>query len=140
MIGGPRAPGIGFAIGEDRLILTLQAQAEVDATTNPGAPGLASETWVNRRPKLDAYIAPLGVAQNPAALALARELRTAGLKVEVGDGSFKLRKSFDIADTLARHIILLGEDEVATETATVKTFATGEQTKFPRAKLAEALT
>ena len=83
MLGGPRAPGIGFAIGEDRLILTLQAQAEAD-----GASVAAS--------KLDAYIAPLGLAQNPAALALAKELRAAGLTVEVGDGSFKLRKSFEI--------------------------------------------
>jgi histidyl-tRNA synthetase len=141
MLGGPRAPGIGFAIGEDRLILTLQAQQEADAAaaTNPGAPGLASETWVYGRPKLDAYIAPLTPTQNPAALALARELRTAGLTVEVGDGTFKLRKSFDIADTIARHIILLGEDEAATNIFTVKTFATGEQTKLPRAKLAETL-
>jgi histidyl-tRNA synthetase len=139
MLGGPKAPGIGFAIGEDRLILTLQAQAEAEAATNPGAPGLASETWVNGRPKLDAYIAPLGAANNPAALALARELRASGLKVEVGDGTFKLRKSFDTADTLARHIILLGEDEVATNVLTVKTFSTGEQIKIPRAKLTEAL-
>jgi len=122
MLGGPRAPGIGFAIGEDRLILTLQAQAEVASSK-----------------KLDAYIAPLTPAQNPAALALARELRAAGLSIEVGDGTFKLRKSFDIADTLARHIILLGEDEVATNTATVKNFASGEQTKIPRAGIAESL-
>src|ERR1700743_2297951 len=65
MLGGPRAPGIGFAIGEDRLILTLQAQAEADGTSTAA-------------PKLDVYIAPLGPTQNPAALALARELRTAG--------------------------------------------------------------
>jgi len=126
MLGGPKAPGIGFAIGEDRLILTLQAQAEADNTSTAG-------------PKLDAYIAPLTPAQNPASLALARELRAAGMTVEVGDGTFKLRKSFDIADTLARHIILLGEDEVATGTATVKTFATGEQTKLPRADLVASI-
>ncbi len=126
MLGGPRAPGIGFAIGEDRLILTLQAQAEADNISTAA-------------PKLDAYIAPLTPAQNPAALSLARELRAAGLTVEVGDGTFKLRKSFDIADTLARHIILLGEDEAATNILTVKTFASGEQTKVPRAKLAGAL-
>jgi histidyl-tRNA synthetase len=126
MLGGPRAPGIGFAIGEDRLILTLQAQAEAD--------GASTAT-----PKLDAYIAPLSPAQNPAALALARELRSAGLTIEVGDGSFKLRKSFDIADTLARHIILLGEDEVATNTATVKTFATGEQMKVGTSELRSIL-
>jgi histidyl-tRNA synthetase len=126
MLGGPRAPGIGFAIGEDRLILTLQAQAEAD-----GASIAAT--------KLGAYIAPLGVVQNPAALVLARELRAAGLTVEVGDGSFKLRKSFEIGDSLARHIILLGEDEVATNTATVKTFATGVQKKVERSALLEVL-
>jgi histidyl-tRNA synthetase len=126
MLGGPRAPGIGFAIGEDRLILTLQAQAEQDATST--AP-----------PKLDAYIAPLTPAQNPAALALARELRIAGLKVEVGDGTFKLRKSFDLADAQARHIILLGEDEAATDIYTVKRFATGEQHKIPKDDLRSKL-
>jgi histidyl-tRNA synthetase len=135
MLGGPRAPGIGFAIGEDRLILTLQAQAEADAATDPGAPR-PEGTWVK---KLDAYIAPIGAAQNPAALALAHELRAAGLKVEVGDGSFKIGKSFGFADAVARNIVLLGEDEVATNTATVKTFATGEQTKVERAALIEVL-
>jgi histidyl-tRNA synthetase len=127
MLGGPKAPGIGFAIGEDRLILTLQALAEVDAS----APAPA---------KLDAYLAPMGVAQNAYALALARELRRAGLAVEVGDGSFRLKKSFDLADKIARAIVILGEDEVASGVLTVKTFATGEQEKVPRADLAMKLT
>ena len=136
MLGGPKAPGIGFAIGEDRLILTLQAQAEADAATQSGAPGPASGTWVQ---KLDAYIAPIGVAQNPAALVLAKELRREGLTIEVGDGKFKLGKSFDTADKLARHIILLGEDEVASGILTVKRFARGEQNKVTRVDLIEAL-
>ena len=122
MLGGPKAPGIGFAIGEDRLILTLQAQAESAAIN-----------------KLDAYVAPLSIAQNAAALALARELRRAGLAVEVGDGSFRLKKSFDAADRVARHIVLLGEDEVATRTVTVKTFATANQVRIERNKLVEML-
>ena len=71
MLGGPKAPGIGFAIGEDRLILTLQAQQQA------GAPHLDPQMW---DPKLDAYIAPLGAAQNPAALALAKDLRRTGLR------------------------------------------------------------
>jgi len=137
MLGGPKAPGIGFAIGEDRLILTLQAQAEREAAeraaTGAGAPHLASEMWVQ---KLDAYIAPMGAERNAAALALARELRRAGLSVEVGDGTFRLKKSFEAADRVARHIVILGEDEVREGMATVKTFATGEQTKIPRAELA----
>jgi histidyl-tRNA synthetase len=140
MLGGPRAPGIGFAIGEDRLVLTLQAQIEADraaATNEPGAPHLASEMW--EPTKLDAYIAPLTPAQNPAALALARELRAAGLTIEVGEGTFKLRKSFDIADTLARHIVLLGEDEVQSGMLTVKFFANGEQLKIPSSEIADRI-
>src|SRR5512146_1529790 len=52
---GPKAPGIGFAIGEDRLILGLQSQGEQDAA------------------KIHAYIAPLGSGMNTHALKLARE-------------------------------------------------------------------
>jgi histidyl-tRNA synthetase len=130
MLGGPKAPGIGFAIGEDRLVLVLQEQAKQDAE----AAGVAQA-----EPKLDAYVAPLGAAQNAAALAVARELRRGGLSVEVGDGTFKLRKSFDVADARARAIVLVGEDEVASEDFTVKTFASGAQVKVPRAELAAAL-
>jgi histidyl-tRNA synthetase len=131
MLGGPKAPGIGFAIGEDRLILTLQAQAasqDLETRTSSLEPLI-----------LDAYIAPMGVERNAAALALARELRRAGLSVEVGDGTFRLKKSFEAADKVARHIVILGEDELATGVMTVKTFATAEQTKIPQADLMAAL-
>ncbi len=121
-IGGPKAPGIGFAMGEDRLVLTLQA---LDQKTAP--------------PKADAFIAPIGEAMNPAALSLARELRHAGLYIELGDGSFRLKKSFEAADKTARAIVLLGEDELKSGILTVKTFATGIQTKVPRAELAAFL-
>jgi histidyl-tRNA synthetase len=122
MLGGPKAPGIGFAIGEDRLILTLQAQA-AEAVTK----------------KLDAFIAPMGTGQNPAALLLAKELRAAGLTVEVGDGTFRLRKSFEAADKLAHRMVIVGEDEVSSDIFTVKYFEAGEQTKVPRAELAASL-
>ena len=125
ILGGPKAPGIGFAIGEDRLILTLQAQAERDNQ-------LAER-------KLDAFIAPMGIAQNPFALALARELRAAGLTVELGDGMFRLRKSFETADKLAHRMVIVGEDEVSSGIFTLKYFAAGEQSKVPRAGLVEAL-
>ena len=126
MIGGPKAPGIGFAMGEDRLVLTLQAleAAKVEL--------------------LDAYIAPLGEAQNPAALELARELRRPtperqGLRIELGDGSFRLKKSFEAADKIARAIVLLGEDEAQSGILTVKDFSTGEQSKVARANVAAHL-
>src|SRR5260370_5182179 len=59
-LGGPPAPGIGFAIGEDRLVMTLQE------TAGP----IASAT--------DGYIAPLGAGMNVHAAFLARELRRPG--------------------------------------------------------------
>ena len=76
---------------------------------------------------------------NPAALALARELRRDGLSIELGDGSFRLKKSFEVADRTARKIIILGEDELASGILTVKDFSTGIQTKVPRAELASHL-
>jgi histidyl-tRNA synthetase len=120
-IGGPKAPGIGFAMGEDRLVLALQAQnkrtAELAAT----------------------YIAPLGERMGPAALALAKELRASGLRVELGDGSFRLKKSFEAANKLSRTIVILGEDEVASGILTLKHFASGEQFKVPRDQLSQKL-
>jgi histidyl-tRNA synthetase len=120
-IGGPKAPGIGFAMGEDRLVLTLQA---LEAA---------------KPQKSDAYIAPLGEQLNAAALALARDLRRGGLSVELGDGSFRLKKSFENADRAARSIVIMGEDERQSGILTVKDFSTGIQTKVPRAELAAHL-
>jgi histidyl-tRNA synthetase len=125
-IGGPKAPGIGFAMGLDRLVLTLQAQEAAQPAAIPAK-------------KLDAYIAPLGEGLNAAALALARELRRGGLSVELGDGSFRLKKSFEAADRVARKIVIMGEDELASGILTVKDFATAIQTKVPRVDLAEFL-
>ncbi len=122
MLGGPKAPGIGFAIGLDRLVMTLQAQAD----TSPES-------------KADAYLAPLGEGLNAPALALARELRRDGLRIDLGDGSFRLKKSFETADKVAHSIILLGEDELASGILTVKHFASGEQVKVPREQLAGVL-
>jgi histidyl-tRNA synthetase len=121
-IGGPKAPGIGFAMGEDRLVLTLLAQAK-------------------HKPRLAAaYIAPLGERMNPAALVLARELRADGLRIELGDGSFRLKKSFEAGNKVANAIVIFGEDEAASGILTVKHFASGEQTKVPRGELSQKLT
>jgi histidyl-tRNA synthetase len=118
MLGGPRAPGIGFAMGEDRLVLTLLSQESAP-------PQVA-----------DAFVAPLGDGMNAAALVLARELRHQGLWIELGEGSFRLKKSFEAADKTARQIVILGEDELKSGILTVKNFSTGIQTKVPRAELA----
>src|ERR1035437_1521966 len=154
MLGGPKAPGIGFAIGEDRLILVLQEQAKASALAEHEAELKARGLWTpdTKRDleyevslmgpviqKIDAYIAPMGMERNPAALALARELRRAGLSVEVGDGGFRLKKSFEAADRVARNIVILGEDELTSGLMTVKSFATGKQAKISRTELGQAL-
>ena len=90
-------------------------------------------------PQADAFIAPLGETVNAAALALARELRRQGLRIELGDGSFRLKKSFEVGNKTARHIVILGEDELASGILTVKTFSTNLQTKVARAELAPFL-
>jgi histidyl-tRNA synthetase len=119
---GPKAPGIGFAIGEDRLVLALQSQGEMPAE------------------KAQAYIAPLGAGMNRHALKLARELRCAGISADLGDETFRLKKSFESAEKAgAKFIVIVGENEVAAEKFAVKDLASGEQVQVPRAGLAAHL-
>ncbi len=121
-LDGPKAPGIGFAIGEDRLILALQSEGETAVE------------------KLQAYVAPLGAGMNAHALKLARELRRAGVSVDVGDESFRLKKSFEAAEKAgARFIVIVGENEVASDNFAVKNLASGEQVQVGRRELAAHL-
>jgi histidyl-tRNA synthetase len=121
-LGGPPAPGIGFAIGEDRLVLALQDSA--------GA--------VVRKP--DVYIAPLGAGMDREAARLARELRRQEVVVELGDETFRLKKSFEAATKAgARFILIVGENEVAAGAFAVKNLATGEQVSVARTELAEKI-
>ena len=124
-LGGPPAPGIGFAIGEDRLVLSLMETASAES--------------VLRKP--DVYIAPLGQGMDREAARLARELRRHDLVVELGDESFrKLKKSFEAADKLgARYILIVGENEVAANAFALKHLASGEQVTVPRAELPERI-
>jgi len=121
-LGGPPAPGIGFAIGEDRLVMSLGKSPED----------------VLRKP--DVYIAPLGAGMNKEVARVARELRRKDLVVELGDESFRLKKSFEIASKLgAKYILISGENEFSTGVFALKNLATGEQVQVPRDSLAAAI-
>ena len=121
-LGGPPAPGIGFAMGEDRLILALQ---ELNPSLAKGP---------------DVYVAPIGEGMNRAALVLAKELRQHNLVVELGDRSFKLKKLLETASKIgARFALIVGENEVNAGTFGLKNLATGEQISVPRAELAEKI-
>ena len=109
-LGGPPAPGIGFAIGEDRLVMTLQESAGVAAKP------------------VEVYIAPLGAGMNVHAAKLARQLRSQNVVVIVGDESFKLKKSLETASKLgARFALIVGENEVNSGQFALKNLSTGEQ-------------
>ena len=121
-LDGPKAPGIGFAIGEDRLILALQSQGEQPSE------------------KLQAFVAPLGAGMDGHALKLARELRRAGVSADLGDENFRLKKSFELAEKAgAQYIVIVGENEVGADIFAVKNLASGEQVRVPRAELAAYL-
>jgi histidyl-tRNA synthetase len=123
-LGGPAAPGIGFAIGEDRLVMSLQESGSVAAALH----------------KPDVYIAPLGSGMNAEAARLARELRRHDLVVELGDESFRLKKSFESATKVeAGYILIVGENEVKVDAFALKNLATGEQVSVPRGELARKI-
>jgi histidyl-tRNA synthetase len=123
-LGGPPAPGIGFAIGEDRLVMSLQEKSTAEG--------------VLRKPNV--YIAPLGAGMNAEAARLARDLRHHDLVVDLGDETFRLKKSFEAATKAgAKYILIVGENEVKADAFALKNLATGEQVSVPRRELAQKI-
>jgi histidyl-tRNA synthetase len=119
-LGGPAAPGIGFAIGEDRVVMSLQESVPAES--------------VMKKP--DVYIAPLGAGMNAEAARLARELRHQNVIADLGDESFRLKKSFETATKAgAKYILIVGENEVSADAFALKNLAAGEQISVPRAEL-----
>jgi len=122
-LGGPPAPGIGFAIGEDRLVMTLQEKTPAET--------------VIRKP--DVYVAPMA-GMNGEAAQLAHELRQHDLVVELGDDSFRLKKSFEAATRAgAKYILIVGENEVKADAFALKNLASGEQVSVPRQELVQRI-
>lgn len=112
------APGIGFSIGEDRLVMTVE-ESDPDRL----------------RPALDLYIAPIGEPALRHAGLLARELRRAGRSVEVGADA-KLKRSLELANKLGtRQALIIGETELTSGTYLLKDMSTGEQRSVDRTAL-----
>lgn len=134
-LGAPASPpgidqAIGFAIGEDRWILAMQASA-----ATPAAPVTAATN-----PPAQVFIIPIGAAMTAAALAIARRVRAADWPAETGDGSRKLGKLLELAARAgARFAVLVGEAEQAKGIVVLRDLATGAQREVPPAALAAAL-
>jgi histidyl-tRNA synthetase len=119
MLGGPPTPGIGFAIGQDRLILVVSETAKQLAT---------QPKW---KDPLSAYIVWLGDSALEPANRLARELRHGGSKVAIGFEPTSVKKSMGLANRLgARFAIIIGDVELAAGRYQVKDMASGQQVEM----------
>ncbi len=123
LLGGPPTKGIGFAIGEDRLILSLQESGKVPAQQGR-----------------DVYIAWMGERAHATAIRAAKDLRKAGFSVELPPVEQKFGKALGQADKLgAKYALILGDNEVSEGLWTLKTLADGSQAKYSEPDLLEHL-
>lgn len=121
-LGGPDRPGIGFAAGLERLVLAL-----------PEDEGGAAS--------VDAFVVALGDGATwAAARLLARDLRRAGLRVLTDFGGRSSKSQMKRANRSgARHMLIVGDDELAAGEVTVKEMATSRQRRAARGAVAAAL-
>jgi histidyl-tRNA synthetase len=113
------APGIGFSIGEDRLVMSVEE-------AHPGA----------HEPAVDVFLAPLGDVAEKHAGALAAELRAAGVSVERSVDR-KLKRALETANKMgARFALIIGDNEIAAGTYLMKDMASGDQVSLSREALA----
>ncbi len=112
-----KGPGIGFSIGEDRLIMSVEEQ-------------------FRNLDQLELFIAPMGDSAFREASLLARELRRYSAPVEIGEG--KLKKQMELANKLsAKYVLILGDDEIARGSYTLKEMSSGEQSTLTRDELVQ---
>lgn len=119
-MGGPPTPGIGFAVGIERMLIAGDAEG-----------ALAGEA----RRGLDAFVID-GVGGNEATL-VAHELRESGLRVDRLYGGRSVKAQWKVADRSgAAFGVMLGRDELARAAVAVKDLRSGEQVEVPREQLA----
>ena len=104
------SPGIGFSIGQDRLMMILGGEAEASSVS-----------------AIDVFVSPVGGEAVRFCAGLAHELRQSGVCVEVGHDN-KLRRSLELAHKLgARYTLIVGEQEMQSGQFLLKEMVTGVQ-------------
>jgi len=110
-LGGQELSGIGFGLGIDRCVLAADAE------------GISFDQEFTS----DLFIIPLGDESKTAALTIAQELRSSGLRVEISFGDRALKGSMKAADKSgAAYVIVLGDSEIASGTVELKEMSTGK--------------
>ena len=119
-----RMPGVGISIGATRLYWQLREAGLIGTATS----------------SVQALVTQMDEAQLPAYLALASELRQAGINTEVVMEPSKLGKQFKYADRAGiRFVLVLGENEIANGTVTVKDLRREDQFEVARGELVKTL-
>ncbi|WP_282140510.1 histidine--tRNA ligase [Cytobacillus oceanisediminis] len=114
-IGGPEAPGIGFALSIERFIAALEAE-KVDLPLNKD---------------IDCYLVSLGEEAKDYTVGLLQKLRMAGYSAERDYLDRKIKAQFKAADrSNAKFVAVLGEDELKANKINVKSMESGEQTEL----------
>jgi histidyl-tRNA synthetase len=109
-------PGVGFSIGEDRLVMTVE-----EAMESPG--------------ELELFIAPVGENAFRHCSVIARELRRQGAVVELAPAG-KLKKALETANKIgARRTLIVGDDEIAAGVYQLKDMHSGDQCAVSRDEL-----
>jgi len=111
-IGGPETPGVGFGMGIERLIMTLEANGiEFPEPSYP-----------------DVFIVAMGEDAIAPAMGMTQKLRMAGLSVDTDHLARSLKAQFKYADKKnAKFTIVLGSNEIENNTARLKNMESGEQ-------------
>ncbi|MFC4585100.1 histidine--tRNA ligase [Sphaerisporangium corydalis] len=123
-IGGPSLPGVGFAVGVDRIILAVEAE------------DLAREV----PPRVAVYGVPLGEEAARRLFKLVHELRAAGVAADMAFDGKGLKGAMKGADRSgAVYAVILGERDLAAGSAQVKHMESGEQTAVPLGELVGTL-
>lgn len=125
MLGGPKGiSGIGFGLGAERLLLTLENNnIEIE---NPKS--------------TDIYIATIGDAAKTKSFKLIKDLRTNHISADNDHLDKSLKAQFKYSDKLnAKYTVVIGDDELANDTATLKNMKTSEQTTIKLSELVDEL-
>ncbi len=110
-LGGQELSGIGFGLGIDRCVLAADAE------------GISFDEEFTS----DLFIIPLGDESKTAALTIAQELRSSGLRIEISFGDRALKGSMKAADKSgAAYVIVLGDSEITSGTVELKEMSTGK--------------
>jgi len=122
--GGPDLPGVGFAIGVERIAALMEKEGLFDELED----------------RLDVYVMPIGEEALEDAFAITTQIRCLGYSAETPFAAQKLGTLFKKATRRnARFALIVGEEELARGVAQLKNLATAEQKEIQLASLEEEL-